>query len=80
MGTLVKDGGKLLTLVFPIDEENAFNPDASGPPFPVSVAYYEKVLCPHGFVKLSEEASDASVSPRKDKELVVWWEKHTSKL
>ena len=75
MGKLVKPGGKLLTLVFPINENEAFNPECQGPPFPVSIAYYEKVLTPHGFTKVSVRQSDASVGPRREKERVVWWEK-----
>lgn len=78
MSSLLKPGGKLLTLVFPIDETKAFDLTAEGPPFPVSVAAYEKVLSCHGIRKLSETASEASVSPRREKELVVWWEKPAS--
>jgi SAM-dependent methyltransferase len=75
MGDLVKPGGKLLTLVFPIDEANAFNPEAKGPPFPVSIAAYEKVLLANGFKKVSERQSEASVKPRRQMERVVWWER-----
>jgi len=71
----LKPGGKLLTLVFPIDEASAFDPDAEGPPFPVSVAAYERVLLPRGFSKVSEARSEASISPRRDREKVVWWVK-----
>jgi len=80
VSSLLSPGGRLLTLVFPIDEDNAFNPDANGPPFPVSVAAYEKVLSPHGLVRVSTERSEASVSPRRDRELVVWWEKQKQNL
>ncbi len=75
MASLLKPGGKLLTLVFPIDEQMAFSPEATGPPYPVSVAAYEKVLGPHNVVKVSEGASDASVKPRRERERVVWWRK-----
>ena len=78
MGDLVKPGGKLLTLVFPIDEANAFNPEAKGPPFPVSIAAYEKVLLGNGFEKVSERHSEVSVKPRREFERVVWWQKTTN--
>ena len=80
MAELLGDGGRLLTLVFPIDESKAFDPNAEGPPFPVSVAAYEDVLLRHGLIKVSESRSEHSVKPRRDKELVVWWEKPKQKL
>mmetsp|Transcript_9801 Transcript_9801/g.14710 ORF Transcript_9801/g.14710 Transcript_9801/m.14710 type:complete len:270 (-) Transcript_9801:100-909(-) len=73
MGKLVKRGGRLLTLVYPIDERNGNNESAVGPPFPVTVEEYEKVLFPEGFVKESECTSEETVPQRKGRELVVWW-------
>lgn len=73
MGELVKEGGRLLTLVYPIDKKNGNNESADGPPFPVTVEEYEKVLFPEGFVKESEYVSKETVPQRRGRESVVWW-------
>lgn len=44
MGKLVKPGGMLLTLIFPIRED-----DGAGPPFAVSLQLLEDLLLPVGF-------------------------------
>lgn len=75
MGELIKEGGQLLTLVFPIplDGEESSNPNAEGPPYPVSVDEYRKVLEPQGFSIEFEHRSASSIPQRADHEKVVWW-------
>ena len=52
MSALVKPGGLLMTLIFPINEER---PRDQGPPFPVTLALLEQLLAPVGFEKLQLE-------------------------
>lgn len=63
-------GGRLLTLMFPVHDADPM----VGPPFPVHVEDYVKVLEPHG-VKLESEPykNEDSVRGRADIELVGWW-------
>jgi hypothetical protein len=74
---LLKSGGRLLTLAYPLaDDHVAADPQAVGPPFPVSVAQYKQMLEPHG-VRMDGEprASDLSVTARQPNERVIWWTK-----
>ena len=78
MAELLQPGGLLLTLVFPLaSDEVAADPQALGPPHPVSVAEYRKALEPHGMV-MDGEPRKSAASLRN--ELVVWWRKQASPL
>jgi SAM-dependent methyltransferase len=71
---LLRSGGRLLTLAFPLDTDAAAAaPDAAGPPFPVSLAAYRAALEPHG-VRLVDGPRASAASVRAG-EAVVWWEK-----
>lgn len=75
--SLIKPGGRLLTLAYPLaTEEMASNPEASGPPFPVSISQYRLALEPHG-IKLEGEPykSDLTVANRAENQMVAWWVK-----
>ena len=71
VASLLKPGtGRLLTLMFPI------LPDAEmeGPPYPVTVEEYQRVLEPRGVIMESKPyASKDTIRPRLGKELVCWW-------
>ena len=72
---LLKAGGKLLTLAFPIGpDERAADPAVAGPPHTVSIAEYKKALEPHGLRLVGEpRKSEVSVEARAPNELVLWW-------
>lgn len=73
---LLKPGtGRLLTLMFPI------LPDAEmkGPPYPVSVEDYQRLLEPRGVLMESKPyPSKHTIRPRVGKELVCWWKREMS--
>jgi SAM-dependent methyltransferase len=75
MATLLRPGGSLLTLAFPLaPDEVAADPMAAGPPHPVSIAEYRRVLEPHGFtITAGPRPSAMSVAARAGTESVVWW-------
>ena len=52
MGKVVKEGGILMTLIFPITPAR---PADEGPPFPVTLELLEELLLPQGFEKLQLE-------------------------
>ncbi|CAN7077233.1 unnamed protein product [Brassica oleracea var. botrytis] len=56
---LLKPSGKLITLMFPMDERSG------GPPYKVSVSDYEKVLIPLGFESMSIVDKERAITPRK---------------
>ncbi|EPS63916.1 hypothetical protein M569_10868, partial [Genlisea aurea] len=58
MSELLKPGGELITLIYPIDEHEG------GPPYKVSVADYEEVLHPVGFQARFIGDNHSAVSPR----------------
>ncbi|ESQ39020.1 hypothetical protein EUTSA_v10001619mg [Eutrema salsugineum] len=66
---LLKPGGELITLMFPIDERSG------GPPYKVSVSEYEKVLIPLGFEAISIVDNELAVGPRKGMEKIGRWKK-----
>ena len=72
---LKPNSGRLLTLIFPI------LPDApmEGPPYPVSVDDYRKVLEPHGVFMIAGEPHEnpLTVPSRQGKELVALWGRPT---
>jgi len=73
--SLLKPGGRLLTLAFPLAPDDvALDPAASGPPFPVCERAYRDALEGHG-VKLEKGPyrNDKSV---REQELVMWWVKN----
>jgi SAM-dependent methyltransferase len=72
--SLLKPGGRLLTLAFPLaPDEQAMDPDAPGPPFPVSESAYTQSLEPHGMVK--EGAPYPNPLSVRENEMVIWWVK-----
>jgi hypothetical protein len=78
MSTLLKPNtGRLLTLIFPVLEGvdmNTSRGPLKGPPFPVTVDDYKRVLEPLGFriVEGPYEHED-TVDSRKGQEFVCWW-------
>jgi methyl halide transferase len=83
---LVPGQGQLLTLMFPIklerttisEDENEDNSQLlNGPPFPVTVQDYEKVLNCHGIqIEESGPRKNAdSIPSRAGMELACWWRK-----
>jgi SAM-dependent methyltransferase len=76
MGALLRPGGRLLTLAYPLAaDELAADPLAPGPPHPVSLAEYRRALEPHGFrvEPGCPRASPTSVPARVSNEQVIWW-------
>lgn len=71
VSSLLKPGtGRLLTLMFPVLQ----NPELKGPPYPVTVEDYQKVLEPRHVVMDSEPYNSPQTVPdRVGKELVCWW-------
>jgi len=71
--------GRLLTLMFPVvNVNNDSNTALEGPPFPVTVDDYRRVLEPHG-VHVEDgypRSSSDTIAPRRGKELVCWWRRH----
>ncbi|GFH59669.1 hypothetical protein CTEN210_16145 [Chaetoceros tenuissimus] len=76
MTKLIKpQGGKLLTIMFPILENLDPNKPLRGPPFPVKVQDYKSVLEPLGWKVIDgPRVSEKSVEIRKHQELICWWE------
>lgn len=74
---LLKPGGRLLTLAYPLaPEEMASNADAPGPPFPVSLTQYRLALESHGVMLEGQPVkSEMSVPSRSENEQVIWWVK-----
>jgi SAM-dependent methyltransferase len=71
---LLAPRGKLLTLAFPVAPDAvAADAGAPGPPFPVSVAEYEKALAPHGFVII--DGPRPHEKSARSAEMVIWWER-----
>ena len=69
---LVKPGGRLLTLAFPLaPDETALDPAAKGPPFPVCERAYSAALEKHGLVK--ESGPYRSELSAREAEMVLWW-------
>lgn len=78
---LLAAGGTLLTLVYPnFPGEKADDPDAPGPPHPVSLAAYERALAPHGIALERSFASEHSVERRRKHEVVAFWKKSSAAL
>lgn len=71
-GRLVKPGGLLVTLMFPVNTERT-----GGPPFAVSPAAYAAVLEPQGFACAAREAvpPERSHPGREGKEHMALWRK-----
>ncbi|XP_010517975.1 PREDICTED: probable thiol methyltransferase 2 [Camelina sativa] len=72
MEKLLKPGGELITLMFPIDERSG------GPPYSVSVSEYEKVLIPLGFEAVSIVDNELAIGPRKGMEKLGRWKKSST--
>jgi methyl halide transferase len=80
---LVPGTGRLLTFIFPIlkqdgaayADESDSNLPTKGPPFPVTVSDYRRVLEPMGVEMESDNAYENSdtVPQRAGTELVCWW-------
>ncbi|KAF8056711.1 S-adenosyl-L-methionine-dependent methyltransferase [Lyophyllum atratum] len=69
MVSLVKPGGYLITLVWPID-----SPTDLGPPFFVRVEHYEQVLGDN-FVKVFDEVPGTSMPNHVNKERIMVWKR-----
>ncbi|XP_019056498.1 PREDICTED: probable thiol methyltransferase 2 [Tarenaya hassleriana] len=66
---LLKPGGELITLMFPLDDRDG------GPPYSISVSDYKKILIPLGFEVASIEDNKLAVRPRKGVEKLGRWKK-----
>lgn len=73
MALLLKPNtGRLLTLMFPVLPADSLTME--GPPYPVTIEDYRRVLEPNGVVMDSEPfESQHTIEPRKGKEYVCWW-------
>mmetsp|Transcript_57799 Transcript_57799/g.183230 ORF Transcript_57799/g.183230 Transcript_57799/m.183230 type:complete len:190 (+) Transcript_57799:68-637(+) len=71
MGELVRPGGELITMQFPLVEK------PEGPPYGVSREAYAEVLGPHGFEEFYNEVPEKSHPDRGGKERVGRWRKRT---
>lgn len=68
-------GGKMLTIIFPILKNLDPNKPLLGPPFPVKVEDYKSVLEPLGWKAIDgPRVSEKSIESRKHQELICWWE------
>ena len=78
MARLLRPGGRLLTLAYPMAPDAvAADPNAAGPPHPVSAAEYQRVLEPHGVRADGAPRAHALSKPtRAHNEMVIWWTKH----
>ncbi|KAK9841889.1 hypothetical protein WJX84_006950 [Apatococcus fuscideae] len=76
-GRLIKPGGELITLIFPV---GLGVPEP--PPFDVTPEQYEKLLIPHGFHKILIEKLPDNMShkPRAGKEWIGRWRKTSASL
>lgn len=71
---LLEPGGRLLTLAFPLaSDEVASDPNAAGPPHPVSLSAYKAALEPHG-LRIESGPREHPKSLRSN-EAVIWWVK-----
>lgn len=70
MQTLVKPGGYLITLVFPLAPEEY----EGGPPFYVNVEYYAKVLG-DGWEKVVDKIPDVSSERHVGLDRMIVWRK-----
>lgn len=81
---LVRDTGRLLTIMFPIVDASDSARVGEGPPYPVSIQEYRKVLEPHGVYILEEHGgprkSPDTVPARAGKELVCWWSRPSEQV
>nr|XP_023871958.1 probable thiol methyltransferase 2 isoform X4 [Quercus suber] len=66
---LLKPGGELITLMFPISDH------VGGPPFKVSISDYEEVLLPMGFREVSIVDNELAIGPRKGREKLGRWKR-----
>ncbi|XP_023871976.1 probable thiol methyltransferase 2 isoform X2 [Quercus suber] len=66
---LLKPGGELITLMFPISDH------VGGPPFKVSISDYEEVLLPMGFRAVSIVDNEMAIGPRKGREKLGRWKR-----
>ena len=72
MHALVRPGGLLMTLIFPIGDYEG------GPPFAVSVELYQSLLS-SGFTLIHGPCvSEKTVKSRQGRELVAVWQRHTN--
>ncbi|XP_023640160.1 thiocyanate methyltransferase 1 isoform X1 [Capsella rubella] len=69
MHELLKPGGELITLMYPITDH------VGGPPYKVDVSTYEDVLVPVGFKAVSIEENPNAIPTRKGKEKLGRWKK-----
>ncbi|GAV67149.1 TPMT domain-containing protein [Cephalotus follicularis] len=72
MRDILKPGGELITLMFPVDDH------VGGPPYKVSISEYEKVLHPMGFKAISIVDNEMAIGRRMGKEKIGWWKRSLS--
>jgi methyl halide transferase len=68
MSSLLKPGGRLIALFFPVEVR------PQGPPFGVDMDEVERLLQP-AFALLRSEIPVASIRPRRDREVLTIWER-----
>ncbi|XP_021889222.1 probable thiol methyltransferase 2 [Carica papaya] len=73
MHELLKLDGELITMIFPITDR------VGGPPYSVSVAAYEEVLCPIGFRPVSIVDNNLATASRQGIEKLGRWKKLVDK-
>ena len=73
MSKLIKPGGELLTLVYPVNKET--DPKKEGPPFPVTPEIYKELLLSNGFecVYLERVPEHLSHPDRVEREYFGRW-------
>jgi len=69
MGRLLKPGGYLITLIFPIDPE-----EDGGPPYFVRIEHYVDVLG-ENFVKVLDKVPEISKETHVGRERVAVWQR-----
>lgn len=73
MARIVRPGGELITLIFPVGKD----PKAGGPPFGVTPDIYRELLTPQGFeeVSLNKVPESLSHRDRENKEFLGRWKR-----
>lgn len=70
---LIPKTGVLATLLFPLSPVTLKDEEAQGPPYPITLENYKKVLDPLGFEIIGIEKEINSIKPRQGKEILVYW-------
>jgi 2-polyprenyl-3-methyl-5-hydroxy-6-metoxy-1,4-benzoquinol methylase len=71
---LIKPGGELFTLIFPLSTTNVFGrKDGDGPPHMINYDIVRDLLEKRGFVNIENRPCDMSFEQRKDNEWIARW-------